>query len=93
MTAPIPEPIADLLRAVTEALDIPEPATEDDAQIHNAILADRAMDAVVALRGILGDPTGLSVPWNADYLRKMLATKPPTGYRAAEVPRQNGGRP
>ncbi|MEU1800871.1 hypothetical protein [Streptomyces sp. NPDC019937] len=90
-TAPIPEPIVNLLRAVNEALDIPEPAEPDDALVRNAILADRAADATVAIQGVLGDETGLSIPWNADYLRKRLAATP-TDYRAANDTGSEAGR-
>ncbi|WP_327724415.1 hypothetical protein [Streptomyces europaeiscabiei] len=68
-----------LLGAVLEALDIPAPATVGDTDAHRALLADRAMDAVVALQCVLqrGDCAG----WSADYLRARLAEKPATGYR------------
>ncbi|MFE7837471.1 hypothetical protein ACFU53_15960 [Streptomyces sp. NPDC057474] len=68
-----------LLAAVLEALDIPAPATVGDTDAHHTLLADRAMDAVVALQCVLqrGDCAG----WSADYLRARLAEKPATGYR------------
>ncbi|MDW4904441.1 hypothetical protein RB628_03580 [Streptomyces sp. ADMS] len=76
----LPEPVRDLLAAVLEALDIPSPATVGDTEAHHALLADRAMDAVVALQGVLhcGDHT----EWAATYLRARLAENPATGYRA-----------
>ncbi|MEU0809536.1 hypothetical protein [Streptomyces sp. NPDC005970] len=91
MTHNLPEPAADLLRAVFEALDIPYPATFGDSEVHDRILSDRVMHARVALEGVLrrDDDPG----WSADYLRSRLAEHPPTGYRAAGMPRQNGGRP
>ena len=68
-----------LLAAVLEALDIPSPATVGDSEAHREILASRAMDAVIALRGVLdqGDDPG----WSADYLKARLTEKPATGYR------------
>lgn len=90
MTHNLPEPTADLLRAVLEALDIPHPATTGDAEVHDRLLADRVIHTVVALRGVLED--GDDPGWSADYLRARLAEHPPTGYRAAGVPRQNGGQ-
>ncbi|MDX2515475.1 hypothetical protein PV355_10015 [Streptomyces stelliscabiei] len=68
-----------LLAAVLEALDIPSPATVGDSETHRELLASRALDAVIALRGVLdqGDDPG----WAADYLRARLAEKPATGYR------------
>ncbi|MDX3519287.1 hypothetical protein [Streptomyces scabiei] len=68
-----------LLAVVLEALDIPSPATVGDAKVHGEILASRAMDAVIALRGVLAD--GDDPGWSADYLRARLAEKPATGYR------------
>lgn len=69
-----------LLAVVLEALDIPSPATVGDTAAHRELLASRALDAVIALRGVLdnGDDPG----WSADYLRARLAEKPATGYRA-----------
>ncbi|MGW3200686.1 hypothetical protein ACWDBD_40205 [Streptomyces sp. NPDC001118] len=70
----------DLLKAVLEAIAIPYPATVGDSEVHDRILADRVMDARVALEGVLhrGDDPG----WSADYLRSRMVEKPPTGYRA-----------
>ncbi|MDW8807437.1 hypothetical protein P1P68_22275 [Streptomyces scabiei] len=69
-----------LLEAVLEAVDIPSPATIGDGEVHGRILADRVMDARVALEGVLrrGDDPG----WAGEYLRSRLAEKPATGYRA-----------
>lgn len=68
-----------LLAVVLEALEIPSPATVGDSAAYRELLASRAMDAVIALRGVLdqGDDPG----WSADYLRARLAEKPATGYR------------
>lgn len=81
MTSQIPEPVRDLLASVLDALDIPHPATVGDRAAHREALADRAMDAVIALRGVLdqGDEPG----WSADYLRARLSEKPATGYRTS----------
>ncbi|GAB2960143.1 hypothetical protein [Streptomyces heilongjiangensis] len=68
-----------LLAAVLDALDIPNPATVGDRERFHQVLGDRALDAVTALRGVFqhGDDAG----WSADYLRARLAEKPATGYR------------
>ncbi|MBP5892817.1 hypothetical protein [Streptomyces scabiei] len=70
-----------LLAVVLDAVDIAHPATVGDAEVHGRILADRVMDARVALEGVLrqGDDPG----WAADYLRSRLAEKPAVGYRTA----------
>lgn len=84
----LPEPAAELLRAVLEAIDMPHPATIGDSERHHEILADRAMHATIALRGVLrnGDDPG----WSADYLRARLTEHLPTGYRATGAPRAEG---
>lgn len=93
MSHNLPEPAADLLRAVLEALDIPHPATIGDSEVHVRVLADRVMHAVIALQDVLADRSYTDVEWSTAYLRKKLHEHPPTGYRAAGVPRQDGGRP
>ncbi|MBI0294482.1 hypothetical protein JBE04_08300 [Streptomyces sp. PRKS01-29] len=95
MTHNLPEPVADLLRAVLEALDIPHPATFGDSEIHARVLADRVMHTVVALHGVLDERAAghLDIEWTTSYLRKRLAEHPPTGYRAAGIPRPGGERP
>lgn len=70
----------DLLAAVLEALDIPNPATSDDEKVHDSILRHRAIDARIALRGVLAD--GDDPAWSASYLRAKLAEMPAVGYRA-----------
>ncbi|WP_431772204.1 hypothetical protein [Streptomyces cucumeris] len=93
MTHNIPEPTADLLRAVLEALDIPHPATFGDTEQHARVLTDRAMHAVIALHGVLGDGPDLGIEWTTTYLRARLAEHPPTGYRAVGDRRPGGDRP
>lgn len=90
MSAPIPEPAADLLRAVLEALDIPYPATVGDNEQHARILGDRVMHTVIALRDVLDHRPYTDIEWSTAYLRKKLAEHPPTGYRHAGVPHQDG---
>ncbi|MGA6159613.1 hypothetical protein ACPEIC_40465 [Stenotrophomonas sp. NPDC087984] len=95
MTHNIPEPVAELLRAVLEALDIPYPATFGDNEEYARVLADRAMHAVIALHGVLDDEGAarhLGIEWTTAHLRKRLAEHPPTGYRAAGIPRPGGER-
>ncbi|GAA1283553.1 hypothetical protein [Streptomyces javensis] len=95
MTHNIPEPVADLLRAVIEALEIPHPATVGDSEIHARVLTDRAMHTVIALHDVLdeGVARSLGIEWTTAHLRRRLAEHPPTGYRAAGIPRPGGERP
>ncbi|MFF3060887.1 hypothetical protein [Streptomyces sp. NPDC057909] len=84
---PAEQPIRGLLTAVLEALDIPHPATVGDSEIHDRLLADRAMHAVIALRSALDDKPLMDVEWTTTYLRERLAEHPPTGYRHYGTPR------
>jgi hypothetical protein len=78
---------------VLESIDIPCPATVGDREEYARLLEDRAMDAVVALRGVLGEPLAgdCGAHWHTAYLRRQLAEKPPTGYRHYGAP-DGGGR-
>ncbi|MCF3129846.1 hypothetical protein [Streptomyces olivochromogenes] len=73
----------EFLAAVREAIDIPTPATIGDREAFMRLLEDRVLDAVVALNGALGEPSASDwgLGWHTEYLRKQLATKPPTTYR------------
>ncbi|MGW7604463.1 hypothetical protein [Streptomyces antimycoticus] len=93
MSDRIPEPVADLLRAVLEALDIPYPATIGDGEVHARVLGNRVMHTVIALHSVFDDVPDLGIEWTTAYLRKRLAEHPPTGYRAAgaRTAAENGG--
>ena len=68
------------LRAVLEALDIPHPATVGDGEVHDKIVAERTMHAVLFLRNLLDEPT-IRPERELDYFRGKLAEHPATGYR------------
>lgn len=76
----------DLLAAVLEALDIPHPATVGDTEVHDRILNDRVMHAVIALRSALEEHP-LGIDWTVQYLRERLGEHPPTGYQHYDTPR------
>lgn len=82
----LPESVTALLRAVLDALDIPFPATIGDGEMHDKILNDRVMHAVIALRSVLGDGAACDLEWTTAYLRERLATVPPAGYRVYGTP-------
>ncbi|MET8982051.1 hypothetical protein ABZX85_41310 [Streptomyces sp. NPDC004539] len=75
--------IREFLAAVLEAIRLPAPATAGEREAYRLLLEDRALDAVVALTGALGEPPSADwgLGWHTAYLRKRLATKPPTTYR------------
>lgn len=81
----IPAPVLDLLNAVLEAIDIPNPATVGDSEQHDAVLNERAMHARIALQSVIEDRTP-GIEWTTSYLREQLEECPPTGYRAWGVP-------
>ncbi|WP_432135166.1 hypothetical protein [Streptomyces sp. bgisy154] len=72
--------IRDLLTAVLEAIDLPHPATIGGAEVHDRLLAARAMHARIALRNLLDDGPALGPDWFAAYLRERTAEHPVTGY-------------
>lgn len=79
-TRDLPEPARDLLAAVLEALDIPNPATVGDTPAHDRVLNTRVIHAKIALRDILDNGAPLGIEWTTRYLRERLDATPPTGY-------------
>ncbi|MGW2837130.1 hypothetical protein ACWCWD_04950 [Streptomyces sp. NPDC001493] len=73
----------EFLAAVKEAIDLPAPATFGDLTEYLRLLSDRALDAVIALTGALGEPetADWGLGWHTDYLRRQLAGKSPITYR------------
>lgn len=72
----------EFLAAVKEAIDLPAPATFGDRAEYLRLLESRALDAVIALTGALGEPESADwgLGWHTDYLRRQLAKQPPTTY-------------
>ncbi|MFF9568481.1 hypothetical protein [Streptomyces sp. NPDC014685] len=83
MGAPMPGdgPTRAFLRALLDAIDIPEPATDADTATRNAVLADRAGHAAIALRDVLTGAGRFGPEWITEYLRDRLDETPVTGYR------------
>lgn len=82
-TEPSAAELRQLLAAVLEALDIPNPATVGDSEQYHKVLSDRAMHAVMALQRALDEDGGpLGVTWTTEYLQERLTEHPATGYRA-----------
>ncbi|MFJ2707828.1 hypothetical protein ACIO3R_32210 [Streptomyces sp. NPDC087428] len=69
-----------LLDAVLDAIDIPSPTDAADLNQFRALLDRRAGLAVITARAVLAEPPA-DIQWNVDYLRRVLAEHPPTGYR------------
>lgn len=75
--------VRDLLAAVLEAIDLPHPATAGGSEVHDRLLAARAVHARIALRNLLDGPS-LGPAWTAQYLRKRSAQHPVAGYVTVE---------
>lgn len=86
------DPVRDLLAAVLEALDLPNPATIGDGATYDRLLNERAMHAAIALRSVLTDKPLMDIAWTTAYLRERLAEHPPTGYRHYGTERAEAGR-
>ncbi|MFJ4916078.1 hypothetical protein [Streptomyces sp. NPDC088726] len=69
-----------LLGAVLDAIDIPSPASGADLDQFRALLDRRVGLAIITARAALTEDPA-DIQWNVDYLRRVLAEHPPTGYR------------
>ncbi|MFE3326863.1 hypothetical protein [Streptomyces sp. NPDC059176] len=89
MTADLPGPGLNLLAAIGEALDVPAPALDRDAEAAYRLLVEDRLRYVRAVIGdVLAGKATLGIAWEADYLRRKTAERPVT-YRQ----NQDGGRP
>lgn len=79
-TYDLPEPARELLAAILDALDIPNPATVGGTEAHDRVLNSRVIHTKIALRDILTEGAPLGIEWTTRYLRERLADNPPTGY-------------
>jgi hypothetical protein len=76
--------LLDALRAVLEAIDIPNGATMGDQEIRDRILIERVRHTKILLTSILGEDSVRDIPWSVSYLREQLAKHPAVGYRTWE---------
>ena len=70
----------DALRAVLEALDIPNAATVGEQRTRDAILVERAGHARLMLATVLGQDSH-DPKWAVGYCRERMAEHPATGYK------------
>ncbi|MFJ6704584.1 MULTISPECIES: hypothetical protein [unclassified Streptomyces] len=72
----------EFLTALLDAINLPSPATYGDHEAFQRVLEDRALDAVVALSGVLGEPADADwgLGWHTAYLREQVAKKPVITY-------------
>lgn len=75
----IPEPLRDLLAAISDTLELPaadiNPA---DQRRYVWQLQDRVRFVQGAIRDVLTGAATLGIQWEADYLRRKIAENPPT---------------
>lgn len=76
------EHLLDALRAVLEAVDIPNGATMGAQETRDAILLQRVGHVAVMLRSLLSrNSWDNDWSWSVQYLRERLAEHPATGYK------------
>ncbi|MGW1930449.1 hypothetical protein [Streptomyces sp. NPDC001919] len=82
----IPEPIRSLLTAIAETLDVPEPGMDIESLIKfSTFIEGRIHYVQMVIRDVLGGKARLGVEWEAEFLRKRVAERPPT-YRVLAQP-------
>ncbi|WP_432114037.1 hypothetical protein [Streptomyces sp. S1] len=82
----IPEPVRSLLAAIAETLDVPEPGVDIESLIkYNTFVEGRIHFVQMAIRDVLTGKADLGVEWEAEFLRKKVAERPPT-YRVLAQP-------
>lgn len=80
-TPDLSAPVRELLAAIAEVLDAPAPALSlEDEVAHRWLVDDRIGYVQVAIRDILAGKADLGIEWEASYLRRKAAERPP-GYR------------
>ncbi|MCD2465535.1 hypothetical protein MBT42_18435 [Streptomyces sp. MBT42] len=74
----IPRPLRGLLAAISEVLDVPDPDLDRAAEFaHRMLLDDRIRSVQLAIRDVLDGKADLGIEWEADYLRRAAAKRPP----------------
>ncbi|MEV7387587.1 hypothetical protein [Streptomyces sp. NPDC091215] len=80
----IPEAVRDLLAAISETLTLPDPSSDRmDMVRYESCVSERVHLIQMAVRDILNGTAAHGVQWEADYLRKKAADRPPR-YRTPE---------
>ncbi|MGW6263650.1 hypothetical protein, partial [Streptomyces sp. NPDC055085] len=79
-----PEPIRELLAAINETLTLPAPAGDRDDLVRYEMHASGRISLVkIVIRDALDGKADLGLAWEARYLRKEIADRPPS-YRTPE---------
>ncbi|MFE3657251.1 hypothetical protein [Streptomyces sp. NPDC059165] len=86
MTADLSAPVLNLLAAMGEALDVPAPALDRDAEAEYRLLVeDRIRYVRCVIKAVVAGETGGGIEWEADYLRRKTAERPVTYRTNAQV--------
>lgn len=74
----IPEPVRQLLAAIGETLTLPDPGRDRaDLDRYEACVSDRVHLVQLTIRDVLNGKAINGIAWEADYLRKQTADRPP----------------
>ncbi|MFF1702483.1 hypothetical protein [Streptomyces sp. NPDC058252] len=80
----IPEPIRQLLAAISETLTFPDPGSNlADLTRYEDCVCERVHLIRLAIHDVLNGKASQGVQWEADYLRTKTAERPPR-YRTSE---------
>ncbi|MER7838465.1 hypothetical protein ABTY98_21885 [Streptomyces sp. NPDC096040] len=80
----IPEPVRDLLAAISETLTLPDPAGDRmDLVRYEGCISERVHLIQLAIRDVLSGKATNGLEWEAAFLRKQSTARPPR-YRTSE---------
>lgn len=92
MSPDLPAPVRDLLAAIGEALDVPSPSLDRDAEIaHRRLVDDRILYVRASIRDLLAGDHTLGIEWEANYLRRKAAERPATYRTSAQALKEHHG--
>ncbi|MFC5802779.1 hypothetical protein [Streptomyces formicae] len=85
-TPDVPGPVLNLLAAISETLEVPSPALDRDAEVaYRLLVEDRIRVVQATIRDVLAGNAKLGIAWEANYLRKRAAERPPTYRTSAQA--------
>lgn len=80
----LPEPVRDLLAAISELLTLPDPGGDRmDLVRYESAVSERTHLIQITIRDILAGNAINGLHWEANYLRKQITARPPR-YRTSE---------
>jgi hypothetical protein len=83
-TPDLPEPVRDLLAAISETLSLPDPGGDRmDLARYETCVSERIHLVQLLIRDVLDGKTVNGLEWETAYLRQQNEARPPR-YRTAE---------